>query len=174
MSDGHPMDLGAMPAGRSMTVVDERVVHAPLARIAELAINVERWPAVLDHYRYVRFTERRTDGGGVVEMSADRPFGPLGWPTWWTSRMSVSRPVGAPPVVRYTHVVGITTGMDVEWTFEPRGDSTFVRIVHVWNGPPIPVLGPLVAGLIIGPVFVSGIASRTLAGLALEAERSSV
>lgn len=174
MMDQAPLELGPMPAGRGMTVVDERLVRAPLERIAELAISVERWPALLEHYRYVRFTEKRSDGGGMVEMSADRPFGPIGWPTWWTSRMCVLRPVGAPPSVRYTHVAGVTSGMDVEWTFEPRGDATFVRIVHVWNGPPIPVLGPLVADLIIGPVFVSGIASRTLAGLAREAERPSV
>ena len=160
-----------MPSDRSMTVVDERLVRAPLERVAGLAIDVERWPALLEHYRYVRFSERRADGGGTVAMSADRPFGPVGWPTWWTSRMRVLRPESAPPSVRYTHVAGVTMGMDVEWTFEPRGEGTFVRIVHVWNGPPIPVLGPLVAGLIIGPVFVSGIASRTLAGLAREAER---
>ena len=173
MSDSSPLELGRIPTGRKMTVVDERLVRAPVARIAELSIAVERWPALPDHYRHVRFTDRRADGGGVVEMSADRPFGPVGWPTWWTSRMSVPRPVGAPPSVRYTHVAGVTTGMDVEWTFEARGDFTFVRIVHVWNGPPIPVLGPLVATTVIGPVFVSGIASRTLAGLAREAERSS-
>ena len=58
--------------------------------------------------------------------------------------------------------------MDVEWTFDgDRRDGTHVRIVHVWNGPPWPVAGGLAAAtLVIGPVFVHGIASRTLAGLA--------
>src|SRR5471030_1008783 len=40
----------------------------------ELASNVEDWPAHLSHYRYVRFRERCADGGGLVEMSANRPF----------------------------------------------------------------------------------------------------
>jgi hypothetical protein len=46
-----------------------------------------------------------------------------------------------------------------------------VRIVHVWDGPPIPVVGPIAATTVIGPVFVHGIASRTLAGLAAASER---
>jgi hypothetical protein len=51
------------------------------------------------------------------------------------------------------------------------GAATLVRIVHVWNGPPWPVIGEIAARGIIGPVFVHGIASRTLAGLAHAAER---
>jgi hypothetical protein len=61
--------------------------------------------------------------------------------------------------------------MDVAWTFEPSGEATLVRIVHVWNGPRWPVIGAIAARAVIGPVFVHGIASRTLAGLAAEAER---
>jgi hypothetical protein len=63
--------------------------------------------------------------------------------------------------------------MDVEWTFEKNGDATLVRIVHVWNGPTWPLIGELAARGVIGPVFVHGIASRTLAGLARAAERMS-
>ena len=63
-------------------------------------------------------------------------------------------------------------GMDVAWTFEPVPGGTRVRIVHVWNGPPVPLIGALAAQTVIGPVFVHGIASRTLAGLAGVAERS--
>src|SRR5436190_24033971 len=96
-------------------------------------------------------------------MSANRPFGPLPWPTWWTSLMSVSRSRS----IRFRHIRGITTGMEVEWTFESVDNSaaTRVRIVHAWNGPPWPVIGVIAARLVIGPVFVHGIASRTLAGL---------
>jgi hypothetical protein len=61
--------------------------------------------------------------------------------------------------------------MDVEWSFAPRGDATLVRIVHLWNGPPVPLAGVVAAKLVIGPLFVHGIASRTLAGLAAVAER---
>jgi ribosome-associated toxin RatA of RatAB toxin-antitoxin module len=154
-----------------MTTVDERLVRAPLASIFALAADVERWPALLPHYRYVRFTERRSDGGGIVEMSADRPFGVVRWPTWWRSRMAVLRAPSSPSI-RFTHVAGITRGMEVEWSFADAAGGTHVRIVHLWDGPPVPVVGPRAATWVIGPVFVHGIASRTLAGLAAAAERT--
>jgi ribosome-associated toxin RatA of RatAB toxin-antitoxin module len=169
-----PFELGAMPTDRSMTTIDELHVRAPLATIFALAADVEQWPSHLAHYRYVRFHERRSDGGGIVEMSANRPFGALAWPTWWTSQMSVVPPnATAAPAVRFRHVGGVTTGMDVEWSFAPTAHGTDVRIVHVWNGPPVPVLGVVAARAVIGPVFVHGIAARTLAGLARAAERSA-
>ena len=164
-----------MPVDRTMTTVDERAVRAPLERIFALAAGVERWPALLTHYRYVRFSERRSDGGGIVEMSANRPFGLAQWPTWWRSRMRVHSPAeGRTPSIRYAHVEGITRGMEVEWTFDPLPDGTHVRIVHVWNGPSWPAVGSSIASAVIGPVFVHGIASRTLAGLATHAERGQI
>jgi hypothetical protein len=60
--------------------------------------------------------------------------------------------------------------MDVEWTFDAVPGGTFVRIVHVWNGPRWPLIGDVAARGVIGPVFVHGIAKRTLAGLARAAE----
>ncbi|HUF25635.1 MAG TPA: SRPBCC family protein [Gemmatimonadaceae bacterium] len=161
-------DLGPLPAGRRLETVDERIVRAPVADIFDLARDVERWPDHLSHYRYVRFRERAPDGGGLVEMSANRPFGPLNWPTWWLSDMQVDAEA---PRVRFRHVGGITTRMDVEWSFELVPDGTLVRIVHVWDGPRWPLVGGLAATMVIGPVFVHGIASRTLAGLGAAAER---
>jgi ribosome-associated toxin RatA of RatAB toxin-antitoxin module len=173
-----PYDLGPMPLGRKMVTVDEAVVAAPAARIFDLARRVEDWPAHLAHYRFVRFRVRAPDGGGLVEMSANRPFGPANWPTWWLSEMSVDERA---PEVRFRHVDGVTRGMDVAWTFEPaRGPDgardparTRVRIVHVWDGPDWPLVGPVAALAVIGPVFVHGIASRTLAGLRAAAERGA-
>lgn len=153
-----------------MTTIDERLVRAPLARIFEIAREVEHWPAYLSHYRYVRFREKRRDGGGIVEMAANRPFGVLNWPTWWLSEMAVNHEV---PWVRYRHVGGITTRMDVEWNFTPTPDGTLTRIIHVWNGPSWPLIGGFAATNVIGPVFVHGIASRTLEGLARAAEQSA-
>jgi hypothetical protein len=64
--------------------------------------------------------------------------------------------------------------MNVKWSFEARADgSTFVRIVHEWNGPEWPLIGGAAANLVIGPHFVSAIAQRTLAGVASEAERQA-
>jgi hypothetical protein len=136
----------------------------------DIAAQVEHWPAYLPHYRYVRFRERAADGGGIVEMAANRPFGVLQWPTWWLSEMSVDRRT---PVVRFRHIGGVTRGMDVAWEFRAvDGSTTEVRIVHVWDGPRWPLIGVVAATQVIGPVFVHGIASRTLAGLARVAERS--
>ena len=165
-------ELGPMPDGRLMRTVDERTVRAPLPVMFDLARRVDQWPEHLRHYRYVRYTERAPDGGGVVEMSAYRPFGPFRWPTWWVSEMAVLH-AGARPLIRFRHIGGITTGMDVEWSFEPAaaGGGVHVRIVHVWDGPAWPLIGRLAATRVIGPVFVHGIASRTLAGLAAAAER---
>lgn len=178
--------LGAMPRNRLLTTVDELVVRAPAGLIFDLARDVERWPEHLPHYRYVRFDERTGDGGGIVQMAANRPFGPVNWPTWWRSLMRVHGTTGsargtgsvlqladsaAAPAVRFRHIGGITTGMDVEWTFSPVDGGTLVRIVHVWDGPRWPVIGGFAATRVIGPVFVHGIASRTLAGLGREAER---
>jgi ribosome-associated toxin RatA of RatAB toxin-antitoxin module len=166
-------DLGPMPRDRSLKTVDELIVRAPSGRIFSLAADVERWPSFLAHYRYVRFLERRRDGGGTVEMSANRPFGPLDWPTWWTSLMTVHAPSSTSHgSIRFRHVHGVTTGMDVEWTFAPHPAGTLVRIVHVWNGPRWPMIGGLAAHTVIGPVFVHGIAARTLAGLGRVAERT--
>jgi ribosome-associated toxin RatA of RatAB toxin-antitoxin module len=163
--------LGPLPTDRLMTTVDELLVRAPVARIFEIAREVEHWPAYLPHYRYVRFRDRTPDGGGVVEMAANRPFGPVGWPTWWLSQMAVD---ASAPWIRFRHIGGITTGMDVEWSFAARGDATHVRIVHVWNGPRWPLIGAFAATEVIGPVFVHGIASRTLAGLGRVAEQGGV
>jgi len=175
-----PLELGPMPLGRPMETVDEKFVRASVNPLFELARNVEAWPSHLPHYRYVRFRERRSDGGGLVEMSAFRPFhivrtarGPLlriNWPTWWLSEMAVD---SKRPAIRFRHVGGITKGMDVEWTFAPAPGGTHVRIVHLWDGPRVPVVGRWAATFVIGPVFVHGIASRTLAGLAAVAEREA-
>jgi ribosome-associated toxin RatA of RatAB toxin-antitoxin module len=153
-----------------MTTIDERLVRAPLRTIFALAAAVEEWPAHLAHYRYVRFRERANDGGGIVEMAANRPFGLLNWPTWWLSEMAVSHTV---PWVRYRHIGGMTSRMDVEWNFTETPAGTLTRIIHVWNGPSWPVIGGFAATQVIGPVFVHGIASRTLEGLARAAERQA-
>jgi ribosome-associated toxin RatA of RatAB toxin-antitoxin module len=174
-----PFDLGPMPLGSPMETVDEQFVRSPITTLFELVSQVEKWPSHLPHYRYVRFRQRRADGGGLVEMSAYRPFhfvdtskGPLNfnWPTRWLSEMAVNK---ERPAIRFRHVGGITKGMDVEWTFVPAAGGTHVRIVHLWDGPRIPVVGTLAATFVIGPVFVHGIASRTLAGLAAVAEREA-
>ena len=149
-----------------MRTVDRTTVEAPLDRVYGLAADVERWPAFLAHYRRVRVLERRP-GTTIVEMAAWRPFGPFRFPAWWVSEM---RADPAARVIRYRHIRGITRGMDVAWTIGGRDGATQVEIVHLWAGPSWPLIRHPAADWVIGPVFIHGIASRTLAGVKRAAE----
>lgn len=149
----------------AVRTVDEISIQAPLARVFDAAARIEHWPEILSHYRWVRFLERDPGGlGGLVEMAAWRPFGPVRYPAWWVSQMTVDPTAHE---IRYRHVRGITRGMDVVWRLGPQAANggVDVAIVHQWTGPAWPVVGRMVADLVIGPVFIHGIASRTLAGI---------
>lgn len=152
-----------------MITVDHQRIRAPLERVFAVARDVERWPEWLPHYRWVRFHDKRPDGGRV-EMAAFRPFGPFGWPTWWLSEMRIEPEA---PRIRYRHIRGITSGMDVAWEFLPANGVVDVTVTHWWSGPGWPLIGHFAANAVIGPLFVRGIASRTLAGVAREAERTT-
>ncbi len=153
-----------------MRTVDEHRTTAPVDVCFQVAADVERWPDILPHYRWVRFREKKGFADGVVEMAAWRSFPLLRYPTWWLSEMEHD---AAARTVRYRHVGGITKGMDVSWEVREDGDSTLLRIVHDWDGPRWPLIGGLAADLVIGPHFISHIAGRTLRGIAAESERRS-
>jgi ribosome-associated toxin RatA of RatAB toxin-antitoxin module len=118
------------------------------------AARVENWPQWLPHYRGVRVIAAQ-GSEKIVEMRARR--GPI--PVWWWARQVVA------PLerrIRYTHLRGITRGMEVEWRLHPDGDgSVLVTVTHDlilrW-----PFVGRAVADWIIGPMFVNVIAGRTL------------
>ena len=148
-----------------MRTVDRIRIAAPFERVFTAASTVTRWPDILPHYRWVR----RLDDG-LVEMAAWRPFGLVNYPTWWVSEMTVDRAAGE---IRYHHVRGVTKGMEVVWRLVEDGGGggvVDVEIVHDWTGPRWPLIGKLAANLVIGPVFIHGIASRTLAGIKRAAE----
>lgn len=151
-----------------MRTVDEHVVRAAPDDVFRVAADVERWPEILPHYRWVRFREKAGFGEGVVEMAAWRDFaGPLRYPTWWVSEMRCDV---AARRVWYRHVRGVTSGMDVVWEVDPHPEGAHARIVHEWKGPSWPLIGGLAADLVIGPWFINHIAGRTLAGVAAAAE----
>lgn len=130
-------------------------IRAGLDRIVALAADVERWPAILPHYRWVRLLE----GGGdrkVVEMAARRDRIPIRW----RAIQEIDRG-GTTPVIRYRHIGGVTKGMEVAWTFDRREQGYLVRIEHELRLP-WPVIGGLVGDRIIGPFFVGYIAGKTL------------
>jgi Polyketide cyclase / dehydrase and lipid transport len=154
-----------------MRTVDRIRIRAPFARVFAAASSVSRWPEILPHYRWVR----RLDGG-LVEMAAWRSFGAgLKYPTWWISEMTIDRPAGE---IRYRHVRGVTRDMQVVWRLVEVGEGSEgaidVEIVHTWDGPRWPLIGRLAANLVIGPIFIHGIASRTLAGIKRAAENGGI
>jgi ribosome-associated toxin RatA of RatAB toxin-antitoxin module len=152
-----------------MRTVDRIAIRVSLDAVFRAASDVERWPVILPHYRWVHVLERRRDGG-LVEMAAWRPFGPLRYPAWWVSEMTIDPDHHE---VRYRHVRGITRGMDVAWILSARGGATEIELVHEWEGPAWPLIGRPAAEWVIGPVFVHGIASRTLAGIKRHLEAAS-
>ena len=149
-----------------MRTVDRLRIRAPASRVFAAAVAVERWPDILPHYRWVIRKGREADAE-IVEMAAWRQFGLFKYPTWWQSRMWTD-PAGR--AIRYQHIAGITKGMDVEWRLEADGDETEVTITHQWDGPAWPLVRRPAADWVIGPLFVSAIASRTLAGIGRFAE----
>src|SRR2546430_16138290 len=125
-----------------MRTVDQTTIRAPVERAFEAASQVERWPEMLPHYRWVRFLERR-EGGGIVEMAAWRPFGPLRYPTQWVSEMTIDvrrREIRSRPVR------GITRGMNVVSRFAPAGPWGGASLRSVARGPPRRRLRPPPAG----------------------------
>ena len=144
-----------------MQTVDRITARGSISRAFQIASDVERWPEFLPHYRWVRMLERY-DNGGLVEMAAWRPFGVVKYPTWWVSEMIV---IPAEHRVLYKHVKGVTKGMEVEWRLTEVAETVDITIVHEWAGPRWPLIGKLAAELVIGPVFIHAIASRTLAGV---------
>jgi hypothetical protein len=148
--------------------IDEARSTAPADVCFDVAADVERWPDILPHYRWVRFRDKQGFATGTVEMAAWRPFSVLKYPTWWVSEMHHDP---ASRTVTYRHVDGITKGMDVLWeVFAQPDGGTLLRIVHEWSGPSWPLIGGFAADAIIGPWFVSHIAGRTLAGVVRAAE----
>jgi ribosome-associated toxin RatA of RatAB toxin-antitoxin module len=138
-----------------MNTANTVVMHGSLDAIVKLAVETERWPEILPHYRWVTILE----GGGdhkTVEMAARR--GRI--PVKWRARQDVERD-GPTPVIRFHHIGGVTKGMDVAWTFAPGPEGVAVRIDHHFV-PPWPIVGNVVANQVIGPHFVEAIAGKTL------------
>src|ERR671937_2144814 len=62
------------------------IMRAPKMSIFETAADLELWPKILPHYRYIRFLERGADRN-VVVMAAKRSRIPISW----TSEQIINR-----------------------------------------------------------------------------------
>ncbi len=140
-------------------------IQGDIDRIFALASAVEHWADWLPHYRWVQVLS--DDGTArIVRMAAHRD----GFPVRWTARQRLEP---AQHRLHFTHVHGISRGMEVTWFLKADGPWVHVRIVHdlTWRGWPI---GPWCARYIIGELFVSNIATKTLRTLKQQIEQHHV
>ena len=128
------------------------IMRASRMTVFETAANLELWPKILPHYRYIRYLERGQDRN-VVIMAARR--GPI--PIAWISEQVIDR---ERMEVRFHHLKAFTKGMNVVWTFHDTPEGVRVEIIHDLRFR-IPVVAPL-AELIIGNFFIHPVATRTL------------
>ena len=120
--------------------------------IFETAANLELWPKILPHYRYIRYLERGPNRN-VVVMAARRS----GIPIKWTSEQIIDR---EKIEVRFHHLKAFSKGMNVVWTFRETPEGVLVEIVHDLDFR-IPFLAPI-AEPIIGDFFTHNVANKTL------------
>lgn len=128
-------------------------IEAPYERIFRLAADIERWPEVLPHYRFVRRLPD-VEGQRQFAMGARRGIIPVRW-------AAIQRPLPDERRIEFHHTGGVTRGMEVAWRFAPDGDGWDVSIEHHldlgW-----PLVGSFAAERVIGPHFIDAIAGRTL------------
>ena len=127
-------------------------MHAPKMAIFETAANLELWPKILPHYRYIRYLERGPIHN-IVIMAATRS----GIPITWTSEQIIDREKFE---VRFHHLKAFTKGMRVVWTFTETPAGVLVKIEHDLQFR-IPSLAPI-ADQIIGNFFIHHVANQTL------------
>jgi ribosome-associated toxin RatA of RatAB toxin-antitoxin module len=106
-------------------------IQGDIDRIFALASAVEDWPHWLPHYRWVTVLSG-TPPERVVEMAAHRD----GFPVHWTASQRLEPTQHR---IHFTHIRGISRGMEVTWFLEADGPLVHVRIVHdlTWRWWPV-------------------------------------
>src|SRR2546429_6349646 len=127
-------------------------MRVPRKAIFVTAANLELWPKILPHYRYIHYLER-SPSRNVVVMAATRS----GIPISWTSEQIIDRDRVE---VRFHHLKAFTKGMRVVWTFQEIPAGVLVEIKHDLAFR-VKILAPI-ADKIIGDFFIHHIANETL------------
>ena len=128
------------------------IMRASKQAIFETAANLELWPKILPHYRYIHYLERSPDRN-IVVMAAVRS----GIPIKWTSEEIIDR---QRLEVRFNHLKAFTKGMHVVWSFTDTADGVLVKIAHDLNFR-LKIFAPI-ADKIIGDFFIHSVANKTL------------
>lgn len=135
-----------------MQTANSIIMQAPREAIFETAADLDQWPRILPHYRYIHYLERAPERN-IVEMAASRS----GIPVSWISEQVIDRDRME---VRFLHLKAFTRGMRVVWTFKETPAGVLVEIMHDLRFR-IPALAPIVEP-IIGGFFIHHIANQTL------------
>lgn len=148
-----------------MHMENQIVIFAPVEHVYGLGANITRWPEHLAHYRYVNVS---FDDGRVrqASMGALRGSFPVRWRTSQVLLPEENR-------ILFFHTGGITRGMYVEWNLTEiaPADGGGVRVVISHElAYPLPAITQWFARDIVGSLFVSHIAGRTLARIKQIAE----
>jgi ribosome-associated toxin RatA of RatAB toxin-antitoxin module len=136
-------------------------IRAPREKIFALVSDLNRWPELLSHYRYVR-TLGTNERGSIVQMAASRSGIPISW-------VSEYRADGHALELHFEHLRKWTKGMKVVWTLTPTRDGTRVEIIHDLKFR-IPFLAWLAEPIICG-FFIENIANKTLAAFKTHLEQ---
>jgi ribosome-associated toxin RatA of RatAB toxin-antitoxin module len=140
-----------------MRTTNEIEIVGDSSRIAphiyQLAADIQDWPTLLPHYRYMRILEQ-SETHKVADFGASRD----GFPVKWRARQDLFPDEQR---ITFAHIGGITKGMWVEWRLENCVNGVQVTIVHDLTYP-VPLFGPLFARYIVGGLFVHSIANKTL------------
>ncbi len=128
------------------------IMRAPKTLIFETAADLELWPQILPHYRYIHYLERSPDRN-IVVMAATRS----GIPISWTSEQIIDRDRLQ---IHFHHLKAFTKGMRVVWTFQDAPAGVLVEIKHDLAFR-VNLLTPI-ADKIIGDFFIHNIARKTL------------
>src|SRR5918999_3548001 len=96
-------------------------IQGDVRRIFQVAAQVEKWPDMLPHYRWVRVLQRRKRRS-TVEMAARRGRIPVSW-TAVQELYPYER-------ITYKHIKGFTAGMEVAWLFTAGQGDVQVVITH--------------------------------------------
>ena len=143
---------------RAQTAIE---IAADPATIFRFAAATERWPEYLPHYRWVRVLHE-SGPTRVVEMAARRDWIPIRWTAQQTNDPDR-------PHIAFRHLRGWTTGMEVEWLFEPIPGGTRVTIEHRLRFR-FPVAAEWLGRRVVCGFFIEHVAGRTLAAMKRLAE----